>query len=389
MDKIDDNSSLANPQELDINSFPKEVKPKRKKRSIFSRLKAKYQYWKDEREWRKREFKKKSSFLLRFLRFLAAPFIDFAEDRKLEKEKKKLRQKENQPSFFQSLRLMYLENRETAKQTKKQDRELRKSLSFVVEENKRVFSLAEEIAHIKDTWKALPWDRNREFENMFLSTVIIVLSFSFNYLLLQFSKFATASFYDIPSKWQDGRIVFTIPDPSKLWTYSSVISVYISGPILLFFSGIIFFWLYNRNREKNSVKALVFLWMYLAAFVLFFGSFLAGTITDRGFGYVMGWLYIPKYIEMPFGIFSVFMLWMIGYSAGKRFISLTPGYQFYTSTLPQFFIKLLYVYIPVLISIAILFLIGFNNRDFTIQIIYLSFIIMLTPTLRYVHDRMT
>jgi len=173
-----------------------------------------------------------------------------------------------------------------------------------------------------------------------------------------------------------------------MWTYSSVVSVYIAGPILLFLSGVIFLWRHRKTKDKSSFGSLLFLWLYLTAFVLFFSSFLAGSITDRGFGYVMGWLYIPRYIEIPFDIFSIFMLWMIGFSAGKKFISFAPHYQFYSNTLPQFFIKLLYIYLPSLISIMVLLLIGFNSRDFTIQIIYLSLLVMLTPTLRFIPEKM-
>ncbi len=261
-------------------------------------------------------------------------------------------------------------------------------MSFVLEEDKRVYSLSEEIQHIKDTWKSLPWNKSRELENMLVSTIIIIFAFSFNFLLLQSAKYISAYLFDIPAYWREGRVIFNIPDPSRLWTYSSVITVYISGPILLFVSGMVFLRLHRITNDKGSFSALTFLWLYMTAFLLFFGTFIAGIITDRGFGYIIGWLFIPKYIEIPFGLFSIFMLWMLGFSSGKKFMSLTPGYKFYTSILPQFFIKLLNIYIPVFISIAILLLIGFNSRDFTIQIIYLSFFVMLTPTLRFIPEKM-
>jgi hypothetical protein len=205
---------------------------------------------------------------------------------------------------------------------------------------------------------------------------------------LQLAKYTAAKFYDIPAYWKHGKVIFNIPDPSKLWTTSSVIAVYISGPILLFISGIVFLRFHRKTEDKSSVPSAIYLWLYLTAFVLFFGSYLAGMFTDRGFGYIMGWLFIPKYIEIPFGVFSLLMLWMTGFSAGKKFISLTPGYAFYSNALPQFFIKIFIIYLPVILSIATLFLIGINSRDFTIQIIYLSLIAMLTPTLRFIPEKM-
>jgi len=390
---MSDKNDLAYPQKLDIDSFPKERKRRRHKKTgskFFRRLKRNFQEWKDERTWKKKQTnKRKNPFYERFLFFLLAPIADFRNDLKIQKEFRKHQGNIKRPNIFLRLYYTYKESRDEAKQAKHLDEKVRKTLSFVLEEDKRVYSLSEEIHHIKDTWKSLPWRLSRELENMFVSTVIIILAFSFNFLLLQLSKYTSASLFDIPAYWTDGRIIFNIPDPSRLWTYSSVITVYISGPILLFISGMIFLQLHRRTNDKSAFSALVFLWLYLTAFLLFFGTFIAGIITDRGFGYIMGWLFIPKYIEIPFGIFSIFMLWMLGFSAGKKFMSLTPGYKFYTSILPQFFIKLLNIYIPILISIAVLLLIGFNHRDFTIQIIYISLLIMLTPTLRFIPEKMT
>ena len=388
---MSEENKLAYPQKLDIDSFPKERKRRTKKKGFhfLRKTKRRYNEWKEYREWKKSQSKKsKPSFFENLVIFFLGPIADFLDDLRTERALKKTRNKGNRPSFFTRLIWMYQDNKAEAKQTKMLDKKVRKSLAFVLEEDKRVFSFKDEIYHIKDTWKRLPWNRTREIENMIVATFVIVLSFSFNYGILQLAKYTSALVYDIPAYWHEGRIIFNIPDPSKLWTYSSVVTVYISGPISLFISGIIFLWRHRKTRDKSSFQAILFLWLYLTAFVLFFGSFLAGIFTDRGFGYVMGWLYIPKYIEIPFGIFSVFMLWMLGFSAGKKFMSLTPGYAFYSSVLPQFFIKLLNIYIPVTLSIIILLIIGFNSRDFTIQLIYISLIAMLTPTLRFIPEKM-
>ncbi len=388
---MNDDNKLAYPQKLDIDSFPKEKKRQSKKKGFrfIRRAKRSYQDWKEYRNWKKSQSKKnKPSFFENLVIFLLGPIADFLDDIRTERAIKKQQVQKNKPNFFSRLYLMYQDNRAESKQLKQLDRKVRKSMGSVLEEDKRAYSLKDEFLHLKDTWKSLPWDKTREVENMIVSTIVIIIAFSFNYGLLQFAKYTIAELYEIPAYWKGGKVIFNIPDPSKLWTYSSVVSVYISGPILLFISGIVFLWRHRKTKDKSSLKALLFLWLYLTAFVLFFGSFLAGIITDRGFGYIIGWLYIPKYIEIPFGIFSIFMLWMIGFSAGKKFMSLTPGYAFYSSVLPQLFIKFLNIYIPVMISIAVFLLIGYNSRDFTIQIIYISLIGMLTPTLRFIPEKM-
>ncbi|NPD46592.1 MULTISPECIES: hypothetical protein [unclassified Lentimicrobium] len=388
---MSEENKLAFPQKIDIDSFPKEQKKKRrrKKSGIRYKIRKKYKNWQEEREWKKSQKSKyKPSLGEKTLIFLLAPIADFMDDIRRERKIKESLHKEKRPNFFVRLYLMYKENQEEAKESKFLSRKIRKSLSFDLDQDKRVFSFKDEYLHMKDTWKILPWNKSRELENMFASTFTILLAFSLNYLLIQGAKYGIARFFHIPALWQDGRIIFNIPDPSPLWTYSSVMSVYIIGPFLVFVVAMVFNSLHNKTKDKSSFKALLYLWLNLTAFILFFGTFVAGIFTDRGFGYVLGWLYIPKYIEIPLGIFSVFMIWMIGFSAGKKLIAFAPQRAFYTSVLPQFFIKILYIYIPVILSISILLLIGFNNRDFTIQLVYISFIGMLTPTLRFIPERM-
>ena len=388
---MSEEKKLAFPKKIDIDSFPKEQKKKRRRRKsgIIYKIKKEYKIWQEERNWKKSQKSKyKPSFGEKFLIFLLAPIADFLDDIRRERKIKESFHKEKRPNFFMRLYLMYKENQEEAKETKYLSRKIRKSLSFDLDQDKRIFSFKDEFLNIKNTWQTLPWNKSRELENILASTFTILLAFCLNYLLIQGSRYGIARFFHVPALWQDGRIIFNIPDTSSLWTYSSVLSIYIIGPFLVFVAAMVFNSLYSKTRDKSSFKALLYLWISLTAFVLFFGTFVAGIFTDRGFGYVLGWLYIPKYIEIPMGIFSVFMIWMIGFTSGKKLIAFAPLRAFYTSPLPQFFIKLLYVYTPVILSISILLLLGFNNRDFTIQLVYLSFLGMLTPTLRFIPEKM-
>lgn len=386
-----DENKLAYPQKIDIDSFPKEVKRKPRKKGWrpIRRIRRRYKDWRAEKKWKSKQKRRKIPFYEKILILLLGPIADFIDDFRNERERKKTLKIDKRPSIFIRLYWMLKENREEAHESKLLSRKIRKSLAFDLEEDKRVYNFKDEWTHMRETWKKLPWKWSREMENMIIITLVIVLAFSFNYLILQVAKFSVASFFGIPASWANGRIVFNIPDASPLWSYSSVLTTYIAGPLLLFTTAMLFLHFHSRTKDKSSWQSLVFLWTYLTAFILFFGTFIAGIFTDRGFGYVMGWLYIPKYIEIPIGLFFLFMIWMIGFSSGKKFISFAPSYHFYTSNLPQFYLKLLYIYIPVILAILILIAIGFNNRDFTIQIVYLSIIGLLTPTLRFIPEKMT
>lgn len=389
---MNEENKLAYPKKIDINSFPKEKKRHRRKKRFrfFRNLRSDYDEWRQERRTRKaKNHRNRPGFGDRLLIFLLGPIADFIDDLRRERELRKTLKIDRRPNIFQRLYWMYLENKEMKNEEKVLNRKIRKAMSFDFNEDRHVFSFKDEINNIKSVWKNLPWKKSRELENMTIASLTILITFVINYMFIQGGKFLVATLFGIPAVWRNMQTEFNIPDPSPLWTYGSVLSVYSVGPFLLFITGMISLRFHALSKDKSSFAALFHLWMYLNAFNLFFGTFIAGIFTDRGFGYLMGWLFIPRYIEVPLGLFSVFMIWMIGFSAGKKLIAFAPARQFYTSVLPQFFIKSLYVYIPISVSIGLLLLIGFNHRDFTIQLVYLTLLIMLTPTLRFIPERMT
>lgn len=367
-------------------------KIKRRQPGFIERLKYDFKEYREEQNWKNRQSAKRrgklnvwAALLLLFL----GPLLDLRDEIKAERAEKQARKgKFPQSNFFQRLWEDYLETRDTSKQRRHLDRVVRKSLSFVVEEDKRVFSMREEIEHIKDTWKGLPWNWAREIQNIIAMTVIFVFTFSLLFGVFQLSKFIVAAAFSIPGIWRNGMIIFTIPDPSPLWTYSSVLSIYSVGPFVLLITGFVFQRLHKKIKDKGSSRSLFFMWMYINAFILVFGTFLAGYFTDRGFGYVMGWLYIPWIVEVPLALFSVVMLWVIGYKAGRKFLAFRPNNMFIDTVLPQSFYKVIYFYVPILIGIGLLYLFGFSDNDFTQNIVYLSIIVMLTPTLRFIPEKL-
>lgn len=423
---MENQSSLANPKKLSLADFPPEQKPRKESRwekfrkrqkyeakfkreerkrkrieskkrknrypGFFERLVLDFKQYREDRKWKNKHSSKPKlswNFLLSFFLFFLGPLLDLRDEIKAERLEKKLRKESfPQPNIFQRLWMEYLETRDTARQRKRLDKVLRRSLSVVLEEDKRVFSMREELAHMRDTWKSLPWNWNREIQNMIVMTLVFVLTFSIVFGAFQLVKFGVAAAFGIPGVWRNGMIVFTIPDPSLLWTYSSVISVYGIGPLFLLIVGLVFQRLQRKVTDQGSLKSLVFMWIFIHAYILVFGTFLAGVFTDRGFGYVMGWLYIPRMVEAPLALFSVLMLWIIGYRAGRKFLIFRHSDRFIDTVLPQLYFKLMYFYVPILVGIGILYLFGFNANDFTQNIVYLSIIVMLTPTLRFIPEKL-
>ncbi len=355
---------------------------------LFDRLKIEFREYRQEQQWKhKQSVKRKSkrSAWAAILLFFIGPVLDFRDEIRAERKERNMRKgRFPQPNFFQRLLLEYHETRDTEKQRKRLDRVVRKALSFVVEEDKRVFSLREELEHMRDTWKSLPWKWSRDLQNMLVMMFAFVLSFSLLFGIFQLAKFGVAAAFSIPGVWRNGQIIFTIPDPSPLWTYSSVLSVYSVGPFVLAIIGFVFQRLQKNVDDKSSTRSLFYMWIYVNAYIFVFGTFLAGYFTDRGFGYVMGWLYVPWIVEVPLALFSVVMLWVIGYKAGRKFLSFRYSNKFVDSVLAQLYYKLMYFYVPIILGIGILWLFGFNENNFTQSVVYVSILIMLTPTLRFI-----
>ena len=368
------------------------IRIKKRQPGFIERLKYDFKEYRQEQNWKSKQTAKRKghkNFWATFLLFFLAPLLDFRDEVRAERAEKKLRKARfPQPNLFQRLWAEYKETQDTARQRKHLDRMVRKSLSFVVEEDKHVFSLREELEHMRDTWKGLPWNWPREIQNMIAMTFIFVFTFSALFGILQLSKFVVAAAYSIPGVWREGMIVFTIPDPSPLWTYSSVLSVYSVGPFVLLIIALVFQRLQAKIKDQGSFKSLVYMWIYINAFILVFGTFLAGYFTDRGFGYVMGWLYIPWIVEVPLALFSVIMLWVIGYKMGRKMLVFRHSNLFIDTVLPQLYFKLMYFYIPILVGYGILYLFGFNGNDFTQNIVYVSILVMLTPTLRFIPEKL-
>lgn len=384
---------------FDIKAYKQEQKELRIERAklrkhqpgFFKRLKLDFQEYRIESKWKNRQALKRRAgrgFWLALFLFFLGPLLDFRDEWRAEREeKKKWKARYPQPNIFQRLWLEYLESRDTDKQRKQLDKKVRLSLSYAVDEEKRIYSLRQEVENMKKVWRDLPWSFSRDMQNVIVMTVIFVFAFGFNFGIFQLAKFLVAAAYGIPSVWREGQIVFTIPDPSPLWTYSSVLSVYSVGPFVLLLIGSVFQRLQKNQSDQSSVKSLLFLWIYVHAYILVFGTFLAGYFTDRGFGYVMGWMYIPWIIEVPLALLSVVMLWVIGYKIGRKFLIFRHSNQFIDGVLAQLYFKFVNFYVPIIFGLGILFLIGFNDNDFTQNVVYLSVLTMLTPTLRFIPEK--
>lgn len=149
----------------------------------------------------------------------------------------------------------------------------------------------------------------------FLAAYIMV------WLFYQLVVLITASFYEIDSILFYYKLDFN--DHSSLWDILNIIIITISGPINSLILGFVFYnYLFIKAKSYPRLQ-LFYLWSGLLFFGHFFGAFISGVITNKGFGFVPLWLYWSDFTKFFFALVALVVLGLIGYYSASRFLSTT------------------------------------------------------------------
>lgn len=173
-----------------------------------------------------------------------------------------------------------------------------------------------------DTKKWLAQENNRKefFINAINSSIIFILSYFFTYLIYQIATSVMANYYNIPSVIYYFKTDFLVRSYSNLWTRDNIILISFIGPFISLVSGFIFFRLFHFFKKRRGLLKLFFLWSTMHAFNMFFGAYIAGVITNKGFGLVTLWLFFQLLLNISFTFICVVFLVLIGSIATKPFL---------------------------------------------------------------------
>lgn len=227
---------------------------------------------------------------------------------------------------------------------------------------------------------------NRQERRKFLiittnSTVYFIFSYLFIYLIsniilvlysLQF-KYRIIVFYH--------KIFYNITNEE--WTPDAVKILYSAGPIAFLIAGLIFLIIYSKLRQDVKNSKLFFLWGFIHGLGGFFSPLLLGSLLNKGFGYVITYLYYKDTARMIFSIVSLFLLITIGVMSTRSFlISGNQYYNFIDKTNRRFFI-FSQVVIPFFIGTFFIMLFRYPNSLFygSMEQFYFELFIMLTNIL--------
>ncbi|MGC8864603.1 MAG: hypothetical protein ACP5O2_02665 [Bacteroidales bacterium] len=154
----------------------------------------------------------------------------------------------------------------------------------------------------------------------FNSIILYLIAYITAYLIYQLAVIITAAFFDIDSVLYYYEVMFPIGNASPKWTQWNIITITLAGPLVSLFGGI-FWYRVMMRRAGHPIMRLFYLWLAFHSFNMFFGAFVAGVITDQGFGYVANWLYMGIPLKMLFSLIALGIQSYLGWRAARHVLA--------------------------------------------------------------------
>jgi len=131
----------------------------------------------------------------------------------------------------------------------------------------------------------------RTFQIIFLNSLFLfLLAYLFIYLLNLFITGFASQANNIPAILYYHGVDYIIR--GKDWTPDSINIVFSSSPLIMLFLSIVYVIIYVSVSAETGMLRLFLLWMLFFALTRCFGEILVGAIMNKGFGYVILYLFI-------------------------------------------------------------------------------------------------
>lgn len=194
----------------------------------------------------------------------------------------------------------------------------------------------------------------------FNSIILYIIAYITAYLIYQLAVIFTASFFDIDSVLYYYEVMFPIGNASPKWNQWNIITITLAGPLVSLLGGILWYRVLMR-KARHPIMKLFYLWLSFHSFNMFFGGFVAGVITDQGFGYVANWLYMGIALKMLFSLIALGIMAYIGWRAARHVLATSNSPQRINRKNRPYFI-LNQTILPWLIGSAIMLWIKIPNK---------------------------
>ena len=230
-------------------------------------------------------------------------------------------------------------------------------------------------------------ERNLFFKIALNSLALFVLSHLVIFFIGQFITIWTALSFDYETILFYYKIYYNIE--SSDWTGDAVKILYSIKPVTGLILGSVSLIIYITNQNETGKFKLFFLWAFVHGMVLFFGSLLMGTLLNKGFGWVISYLYYKDTGKMVFSILSIFALFVTGSSIGRRLLISGNSYFNFIDSRNRKFLMMSQVIIPIFFGTIILSLLKIpvelyytTNEEVVYEVLKLwTVILVLIPAL--------
>ena len=159
----------------------------------------------------------------------------------------------------------------------------------------------------------------KNFLIIFLNSLsYFIIAFIVMYLLSQFATAIAAMQFDFSSIVYYYKLVYVID--SGAWTADAVKLLYSLPPLLALVFGIISLIIFINMYDHLAHFKLFFLWAFTFSIIWSFGALLAGTILDKGIGYVVMYFYFMDTGKLILSLSALTMLLLVSTLTTKWFL---------------------------------------------------------------------
>jgi hypothetical protein len=156
------------------------------------------------------------------------------------------------------------------------------------------------------------------------STAYNLLAYLTVFMIFQFTTIIASRIFDIPNTLYYNRIGYNVIP--EAWTFDAVKVIFSSGNIMLFLLLITAVVIIIKALEFNGLLRLYFVWIFIHATSMLFGSFIIGAFNFEGFGIVLSYLYWADTAKMLLLFSGLIILIGIGMAMVKAFLFTANSY---------------------------------------------------------------
>lgn len=163
------------------------------------------------------------------------------------------------------------------------------------------------------------------------------------------------------------------------WTPDSVSGVFSSGPIVMFALSLFLLILYKSVETETGILRLLLLWMIFHSLTRFFGEILVGAIFNKGFGFVILYMFLMDTGKVILTILGFMAMFTVGLAIAR--LSLYSANIYFNDLLRNYRLKfILYQFIfPFLMGNIVILLIKIPQVSYFDIALNASMVLFLIP----------